>query len=102
MDSSTSWGHDGIRECEAPPGRWRHRGPSLEPAPALATSGRCSYNLSGRLGPGSRAVRGRRRPPLIIVTSNVESLMFVPQLRAIQERCGYLPPEEIQDLSARL
>jgi NADH:ubiquinone oxidoreductase subunit F (NADH-binding)/NADH:ubiquinone oxidoreductase subunit E len=28
--------------------------------------------------------------------------MFVPQLRAIQERCGYLPPEEIKDLSARL
>ena len=28
--------------------------------------------------------------------------MFVPSLRAIQERCGYLPREEIKQLSARL
>ena len=44
----------------------------------------------------------RCRRPSIAIKSNVESVIFARQLRMIQERCGYLPLEEIRELSARL
>lgn len=46
--------------------------------------------------------RARCWSPFIVLNAHLESLMFVPQLRSIQEHYGYLPPEEINDLSARL
>ena len=38
----------------------------------------------------------------MITRSSDESEMFAQPLRAIQERCGYLPAEEIKDLSTEL